>query len=391
MNVSFGGCGFIGIYHVGVVQCLTEHAPHLLKQQICGTSAGAIIAAGLVQGLSPLELTVRWLSIVNGIRSQTLGALCPSSNLSKLTLSVLNSSLDDDIHIKASNRLHVGVTTMKTSKTKLINQFSSKAELVEAVMGAHFIPYVSGWIPPKYRGESIIDGMWTENRPILNPQTITVSPFSGDSDICPQNRSVQKLVQKGRNISSQHVPNFRVPFTDNELDFSTKNANLLFRTMLPPSPDDLRKICEQGFKDAFRFIVEKKLIYCNDCVQNQRIERYRMRDVETGRLVPRVRNIKCIECAIKMHNVPKEDISLPNDMTKLFETEADAADGRYTTKLMSAVSKPVEVSFKIAKFSFNTFQSAITSPFSTMVAAYDKVMPNWPDDDLLNQPDRSVL
>ena len=45
---------------------------------------------------------------------------------------------------------------MKTSKTKLINQFSSKAELVEAVMGAHFIPYVSGWIPPKYRGESII-------------------------------------------------------------------------------------------------------------------------------------------------------------------------------------------------------------------------------------------
>ena len=83
--------------------------------------------------------------------------------------------------------------------------------------------------------------MWTENRPILNPQTITVSPFSGDSDICPQNRSVQKLVQKGRNISSPHVPNFRVPFTDNELDFSTKNANLLFRTMLPPSPDDLRK------------------------------------------------------------------------------------------------------------------------------------------------------
>ena len=28
-NVSFAGCGFIGIYHVGVSACLKLHAPHL--------------------------------------------------------------------------------------------------------------------------------------------------------------------------------------------------------------------------------------------------------------------------------------------------------------------------------------------------------------------------
>ena len=41
-NISFAGCGFIGIYHVGASVCLKKFAPHLLKNKIGGSSAGRV-------------------------------------------------------------------------------------------------------------------------------------------------------------------------------------------------------------------------------------------------------------------------------------------------------------------------------------------------------------
>lgn len=48
MNLSFAGCGFLGIYHVGVAVCFRKYAPHLLLNKISGASAGAIAACCLI-------------------------------------------------------------------------------------------------------------------------------------------------------------------------------------------------------------------------------------------------------------------------------------------------------------------------------------------------------
>lgn len=49
MNFSFAGCGFLGIYHVGVASCLKQHAPHLVQNcKFAGASAGAIVACCLI-------------------------------------------------------------------------------------------------------------------------------------------------------------------------------------------------------------------------------------------------------------------------------------------------------------------------------------------------------
>lgn len=48
MNVSFSGCGFLGIYHIGVASCLKTYAPYLLENKLCGSSAGAISACCLL-------------------------------------------------------------------------------------------------------------------------------------------------------------------------------------------------------------------------------------------------------------------------------------------------------------------------------------------------------
>lgn len=48
MNLSFAGCGFLGIYHVGVACCFRKYAPHLLLNEISGASIGAIAACSLL-------------------------------------------------------------------------------------------------------------------------------------------------------------------------------------------------------------------------------------------------------------------------------------------------------------------------------------------------------
>ena len=50
MNLSFAGCGFLGIYHVGVASCFKEYAPHLIQDKIGGASAGALVACALISG-----------------------------------------------------------------------------------------------------------------------------------------------------------------------------------------------------------------------------------------------------------------------------------------------------------------------------------------------------
>jgi len=47
-HLSFSGCGFLGIYHVGVASCCKEYAPHLFAQKVAGASAGALVACALI-------------------------------------------------------------------------------------------------------------------------------------------------------------------------------------------------------------------------------------------------------------------------------------------------------------------------------------------------------
>lgn len=48
MNLSFAGCGFLGIYHVGVAVSFKKYAPHLLLEKIGGASAGSLAACCLL-------------------------------------------------------------------------------------------------------------------------------------------------------------------------------------------------------------------------------------------------------------------------------------------------------------------------------------------------------
>jgi Patatin-like phospholipase len=67
MNLSFAGCGFLGIYHVGVAACLKKYAPHLLVNKISGASAGAIAGCCLLCDV-PLGKPLNYSNDVRSVR-----------------------------------------------------------------------------------------------------------------------------------------------------------------------------------------------------------------------------------------------------------------------------------------------------------------------------------
>ena len=53
VNISFNGCGFLGIYHVGVAAALRAYLPNMNISVVCGASAGALAGVSLLGDVSP--------------------------------------------------------------------------------------------------------------------------------------------------------------------------------------------------------------------------------------------------------------------------------------------------------------------------------------------------
>ena len=51
LNISFNGCGFLGIYHIGVATALKTYVPDFRIENISGASAGAVAAVCLLGGV----------------------------------------------------------------------------------------------------------------------------------------------------------------------------------------------------------------------------------------------------------------------------------------------------------------------------------------------------
>ena len=52
LNISFNGCGFLGIYHIGVATALRTYVPDFRIENVSGASAGALAAVALLAGVS---------------------------------------------------------------------------------------------------------------------------------------------------------------------------------------------------------------------------------------------------------------------------------------------------------------------------------------------------
>ena len=154
MSLSFAGCGFNGLYHLGVASCFREYAPLPANTLVYGASAGALAALALCLRL-PLGMaphlttneqvnklinsfvfhnlgpsTTEILSVAIKARSRALGPFHPWFNVNDIIFDGLVRTLPEDAHIKASGQLHISLTRVSDGKNVVVNQYDSKEDLI---------------------------------------------------------------------------------------------------------------------------------------------------------------------------------------------------------------------------------------------------------------------
>ncbi|XP_004070027.1 patatin-like phospholipase domain-containing protein 2 [Oryzias latipes] len=250
-NISFAGCGFLGIYHIGVASCLLEQAPFLVKnaRHIYGASAGALTATALVTGVCLGETGASFFEVAKEARKRFLGPMHPSFNLVKIVRLMLRRTLPAECHHQANGRLGISLTRVTDGENVLVSHFNNKEELIQACICSAYIPVYCGFIPPTLQGVRYVDGGISDNLPLYElKNTITVSPFSGESDICPRD-------------TSTNIHELR--FTNTSIQFTLTNLYRVSRALFPPDPMVMKAMCKQGYKDALHFLERNGLLHFN--------------------------------------------------------------------------------------------------------------------------------
>ncbi|XP_058882950.1 patatin-like phospholipase domain-containing protein 2 isoform X2 [Acipenser ruthenus] len=185
------------------------------------------------------------MDVAKEARKRNLGPLHPTFNLVKILRNGLYNNLPENAHELATGRLCISLTRVSDGENVLVSEFSSKEELIQALICSSFVPIYCGIIPPSFRGVRYVDGGISNNLPQYElKNTITISPFSGESDICPRD-------------NSSNFHELRV--TNTSIQFSLNNFYRLTRALFPPEPKILAEMCQQGYNDALRFLKENNL------------------------------------------------------------------------------------------------------------------------------------
>ncbi|XP_050679899.1 1-acylglycerol-3-phosphate O-acyltransferase Pnpla3-like isoform X2 [Leptidea sinapis] len=305
MNLSFAGCGFLGIYHVGVSVCLKKYAPQLLLGKISGASFGAVSACCLLCDLPIGEITSDVLRIVGEARAGSLGPFSPSFNIQNVLLAGMEKHLPLDAHKIVSGRLHISLTRVYDGKNIIVSEFATREDLLQALLATCFVPVFSGMLPPRFHGIRYMDGGFSDNLPVLDENTITVSPFCGESDICP------------RDLSSQL---FHVNLANTSIELSKQNMNRFARILFPPKPEVLSNMCKQGFDDALRFLHRNNMITCTRCLAVQTT--YQLQDVLND--TPYDYDPECEECKAHREDALVDD--LPDTVMTIFQNAIESAN-----------------------------------------------------------------
>uniref|UniRef100_A0A2H1WNU2 triacylglycerol lipase n=1 Tax=Spodoptera frugiperda TaxID=7108 RepID=A0A2H1WNU2_SPOFR len=336
MNLSFAGCGFLGIYHVGVAVCFKKYAPHLLLGKISGASFGALSACCLLCDLPIGEITTDVLRVVSEARAGSLGPFSPSFNIQNVLLEGMQKYLPHDVHKIVSGKLHISLTRVYDGKNVIVSEFPTREDLLQALLASCFVPVFSGLLPPRFHGIRYMDGGFSDNLPVLDENTITVSPFCGESDICP------------RDLSSQL---FHVNLANTSIELSKQNMNRFARILFPPKPEVLSNMCKQGFDDALRFLQRNNMISCTRCLAVQ--STFQLQDVlddTTYEYDP-----DCEECKTHRQDALVDD--LPDTVMTIFQNAIDSANSgivnwvmrqramRYLTLLTLPYRVPIDIMY----------------------------------------------
>ncbi|KAM8977176.1 LOW QUALITY PROTEIN: omega-hydroxyceramide transacylase-like [Pelodytes ibericus] len=251
LSLSFSGSGFLSLYQIGAVKALWELAPEILLSapKVYGASAGSLVAAAVVFQVDLDEFLEIVFEAATEARKTKLGPFSPKFNLIQNLRKALLHLVPDNAHQLATDRLYVALTRLSDWKNILVSDYKSKEEVVQALICSCFVPFYCGIIPPSFRGVKYVDGGYTNFHPFVNSKSmLTVSPFTGEVDICPRDCPVSHFCFHIFNASFQ---------------MSLENICRVIYALFPPQTKVLSEYYYQGYKDA--------ILYLNSTSNNRKV------------------------------------------------------------------------------------------------------------------------
>ncbi|KAM8779291.1 omega-hydroxyceramide transacylase [Rhynchonycteris naso] len=250
-SISFSGSGFLSFYQAGAVDALRDLAPRMLEttHRFAGTSAGAVIAALVICGIE-MDEYLRVLNVgVAEVKKSFLGPLAPSCKMVQMMRQFLYQVLPEDSYKAATGKLHVSLTRFTDGESVVVSEYTSKEELIEALYCSCFVPVYCGLIPPTYRGVRYIDGGFTGMQPCsFWTDSITISTFSGQQDICP--RDCPAIFHDFRMFNCS-------------FQFSLENIARMTHALFPPDLMVLHNYYYRGYEDAVSYLRRLNAAYLN--------------------------------------------------------------------------------------------------------------------------------
>lgn len=139
LQISFGGCGFLGVYHVGVGKCVVDHAPHLFSEfdAFYGASAGAITAACAACRSDPM-IAYKWVrKTFEQSRHHWFGMFSPFFDLYGRLRVFLDKFLPENAHELCRDVVKISLTVVGDNglpENWLVSDFRTRQELINVRM-----------------------------------------------------------------------------------------------------------------------------------------------------------------------------------------------------------------------------------------------------------------
>ena len=172
-SVAFSGCGTLNFYQTGVAAALQEHglAP---STRFSGASAGSGLSVLLAQGTPAKQIAQVAIDILRPHKHRNI--ISNPTILFEFADRFLEHFITKDTLDKIEDRVFISITTLNPIQNLLVNQFHHTDDLCRAIRASCHIPSFQKR-SVLFRGYSCIDGGFTNNNPILDQNTLRVSPF----------------------------------------------------------------------------------------------------------------------------------------------------------------------------------------------------------------------
>ncbi|MXQ85491.1 hypothetical protein E5288_WYG011426 [Bos mutus] len=357
-SISFSGSGFLSFYQAGAVDALRDLAPRMLEtaHRFAGTSAGAVVAALVICGIEmvnhssvvvtddednvvtkagefsfqlsallvELEASPKffkpllphlaseheYLRVLNvgvaEVKKSFLGPLSPSCKMVQMMRQFLYRVLPEDSYKVTTGKLHVALTRFTDGESVVVSEYTSKEELIEALYCSCFVPVYCGLIPPTYRGVRYIDGGFTGMQPCsFWTDSITISTFTGQQDICP--RDCPAIFHDFRMFNCS-------------FQFSLENVARMTHALFPPDLMILHNYYYRGYEDAVLYLRRLNAAYLNSPSKRvifPRVEVYCQIELALGN-----------QCPERCQPSLQRQLASPEESRQLHTQRAPKEDGR---------------------------------------------------------------